>query len=68
MTGFGGLLSQGVAPSDMATSDAISSKSEDAGHKKQTPYRRQGPKIGPNDDCPCGSGKKYKKCCGKVIV
>lgn len=22
------------------------------------------PKIGPNDPCPCGSGKKYKKCCG----
>jgi uncharacterized protein YecA (UPF0149 family) len=24
---------------------------------------RQGPKIGRNDPCPCGSGKKYKKCC-----
>ena len=23
-------------------------------------------KIGRNDPCPCGSGKKYKKCCGKV--
>ena len=23
------------------------------------------PKIYPNDPCPCGSGKKYKKCCGK---
>lgn len=23
------------------------------------------PKVGPNDPCPCGSGKKYKKCCGK---
>ncbi|MCM8798087.1 MAG: preprotein translocase subunit SecA [Candidatus Omnitrophica bacterium] len=30
-----------------------------------TPYRRSGPKIGRNDPCPCGSGKKYKKCCGK---
>ncbi|MCM8778334.1 MAG: SEC-C metal-binding domain-containing protein, partial [Candidatus Omnitrophica bacterium] len=29
------------------------------------PYRRSGPKIGRNDPCPCGSGKKYKKCCGK---
>ena len=27
--------------------------------------RRQGHKIYPNDPCPCGSGKKYKKCCGK---
>lgn len=25
---------------------------------------RQGPKIGRNEPCPCGSGKKYKKCCG----
>ena len=26
--------------------------------------RREAPKIGRNDPCPCGSGKKYKKCCG----
>lgn len=26
--------------------------------------RHQGPKVGRNDPCPCGSGKKYKKCCG----
>lgn len=25
---------------------------------------RNGPKVGRNDPCPCGSGKKYKKCCG----
>jgi len=24
---------------------------------------RQGPKVGRNDPCPCGSGKKHKKCC-----
>ncbi|WP_243128574.1 MULTISPECIES: SEC-C metal-binding domain-containing protein [Oscillospiraceae] len=29
------------------------------------PYRRKGVKVGRNDPCPCGSGKKYKKCCGK---
>lgn len=29
------------------------------------PIRRESPKIGRNDPCPCGSGKKYKKCCGK---
>ena len=27
--------------------------------------RNEGPKIGRNDPCPCGSGKKYKNCCGK---
>jgi hypothetical protein len=26
---------------------------------------RKGPKVGRNDACPCGSGKKYKKCCGQ---
>ncbi len=26
--------------------------------------RREEPKVGRNDPCPCGSGKKYKKCCG----
>jgi preprotein translocase subunit SecA len=26
---------------------------------------RTGPKIGRNQPCPCGSGKKYKKCCGR---
>ena len=28
-------------------------------------YRKDAPKVGRNDPCPCGSGKKYKKCCGK---
>lgn len=31
----------------------------------EEPYRREGVKVYPNDPCPCGSGKKYKKCCGK---
>jgi preprotein translocase subunit SecA len=35
-----------------------------AGEGKQTPIRK-GAKIGRNDPCPCGSGKKYKHCCGK---
>jgi uncharacterized protein len=30
----------------------------------QPPIRREGPRIGRNDPCPCGSGKKFKKCCG----
>lgn len=29
-----------------------------------TPVRRAGPKVGRNEPCPCGSGRKYKKCCG----
>jgi preprotein translocase subunit SecA len=30
------------------------------------PVRRDVPKVGRNDPCPCGSGKKYKKCCGAL--
>lgn len=33
--------------------------------QKQSGTIVKGPKIGRNDPCPCGSGKKYKKCCGK---
>jgi preprotein translocase subunit SecA len=29
------------------------------------PKKREGKKVGRNDPCPCGSGKKYKKCCGQ---
>lgn len=29
------------------------------------PARRDGPKVGANDPCPCGSGRKWKRCCGK---
>jgi len=31
---------------------------------QQDPVRREEPKVGRNDACPCGSGKKHKKCCG----
>jgi len=38
------------------------------GGKKEAPRKavpvRTGPKVKPNEPCPCGSGKKYKKCCG----
>ncbi len=33
--------------------------------QRRTPVRRKGRKIGRNDPCPCGSGKKYKHCCGR---
>lgn len=37
---------------------------DNAGEKKK-PFVRKTKKIGRNDPCPCGSGKKYKNCCGK---
>ena len=39
-------------------------KDESATH---APKKRDGKKVQPNDPCPCGSGKKYKMCCGKRI-
>jgi preprotein translocase subunit SecA len=32
--------------------------------QKPSTVVREGDKVGRNDPCPCGSGKKYKKCCG----
>ena len=32
------------------------------------PVRRAEQKVYPNDPCPCGSGKKYKQCCGRILV
>lgn len=40
---------------------ATSSGGDDSVKKEPV---RKGKKVGPNDPCPCGSGKKYKKCCG----
>jgi preprotein translocase subunit SecA len=34
--------------------------------KKVETIVRDSPKVGRNDPCPCGSGKKYKKCCGRA--
>ena len=52
----------------MAFTGAMSTASvagEDA--IKSTPFKREEPKVKPNDPCPCGSGKKYKKCHGAGI-
>jgi preprotein translocase subunit SecA len=45
-----------------AASDVVSEAA--AAVEKARPVR-SGPKVGRNDPCPCGSGKKYKHCCGK---
>ncbi|MFO8240649.1 MAG: preprotein translocase subunit SecA [Dissulfuribacterales bacterium] len=37
----------------------------DDGDDKPKTVKRKGQKVGRNDPCPCGSGKKYKKCCGR---
>jgi len=42
------------------------SRGEEEAEEKQKPVRRREKKVGRNDPCPCGSGKKYKKCCGRA--
>jgi SEC-C motif-containing protein len=37
----------------------------DDGYTPSTTVVRDSPKVGRNEPCPCGSGKKYKKCCGR---
>ena len=46
---------EGKTPSDMLS----------LAQGKVETFRRQNPRVGRNDPCPCGSGKKYKKCCGR---
>ncbi len=45
---------------------AATSNPADADHAKEHTFRRETPKLGRNDPCSCGSGKKYKHCCGKL--
>jgi preprotein translocase subunit SecA len=50
-----------------AMSDDVSSNGEGSELKLDlAPVRREVPKVGRNEPCPCGSGKKFKNCCGRV--
>jgi preprotein translocase subunit SecA len=42
------------------------SRGREGSGEARKPVKREGEKIGRNDPCPCGSGKKYKKCCGRL--
>ncbi len=44
----------------------MGSNAEEDAEAPAQPVVREGQKIGRNDPCPCGSGKKYKQCCGKL--
>ena len=49
--------------SDTPAQRAAQSSNRPAAESKPDPIRKVGPRIGRNDPCPCGSGKKYKSCC-----
>ena len=42
----------------------VTGTNKDEEPAKKDPVRKMEKKVYPNDPCPCGSGKKYKKCCG----
>ena len=56
-----------VAPPVESKVDKMQTNAPEAGEegKPIAPIVNDGPRVGRNDDCPCGSGKKYKKCHGK---
>ena len=45
----------------------IKPKNDNTNTPVQQPVKNDGKKIGRNDPCPCGSGKKYKNCCGRNV-
>jgi preprotein translocase subunit SecA len=51
----------------VAAGDGVSSNGDGSELKLDlAPVRRDTPKVGRNEPCPCGSGKKFKNCCGRV--
>jgi len=60
-------LRSGVDPTDerqMNTFMALYNQALAEHYSRSQPVQRSQPKVGRNDPCPCGSGKKYGKCCG----
>ncbi len=64
---FGGTStgSTGGSQPKSKASDVVSEAAQAAEAQARARPVRSGPKVGRNDPCPCGSGKKYKQCCGK---
>jgi len=48
-----------------SVSTSVGDEGEVAPPKMELPIKRELPKVGRNDPCPCGSGKKFKSCCGR---
>jgi preprotein translocase subunit SecA len=63
---FGGGAPQAGPGRDSAGPQASDVVSEAAAAVEKAKPVRTGPKVGRNDPCPCGSGKKYKQCCGRI--
>jgi preprotein translocase subunit SecA len=59
---FAGAAAAAAGGGPSSGGDVVEQAIEDA----TKPLRRSVPKVGRNDPCPCGSGRKYKLCCGRV--
>lgn len=62
ITNFGGQTCFTFRVPSLAQIDFVK---EDMAQGPKPPVKNTAPKVGRNDPCPCGSGKKFKKCCGK---
>jgi len=60
------LLPQQSVPASPGSPDAAYEPEPSQTATAVEPIRNRGPRVGRNDPCPCGSGKKYKKCCGQT--
>jgi preprotein translocase subunit SecA len=64
-TSFGGTTTGEDPKAQKGPAQGSDIVSEAAAAAEKAKPVRTGPKVGRNDPCPCGSGKKYKQCCGK---
>jgi preprotein translocase subunit SecA len=61
----GGTTTASTGGAQPKASDVVSEAAAAQEAKAKAKPVRTGPKVGRNDPCPCGSGKKYKQCCGR---
>ena len=62
---FGGEERQAAAGGGGGVSMSGGGQEQSDGPEIRLPVRRELPKVGRNEPCPCGSGKKFKQCCGR---
>jgi len=60
------LARRGMSTDEIEAEEAVLKKAKEQRKKDPQKYQLKADgEVGRNDPCPCGSGKKYKKCCGK---
>jgi preprotein translocase subunit SecA len=63
--GGGSLAAAPAAAGGASLGQSTNTEPDENAPKIRMPAKREAPKVGRNDACPCGSGKKYKSCCGR---